>query len=279
MLYAGKYALNSSGIKEYKNGTVLSIFTYNGNTINIGNLVKASDSASVTIDWGDGTKNIFTDSSFSASHTYSPGLNIYLIQISDDISALKWQGSGRHQVYQIFNFGSKLMTLKYGCFQNQMFGQGYEDVCPPTYSFIQKETLFKYPYECKAYFTSFEYYSCFIPAYKVRFVNLTSFKSSGYFYCGGLSLVGHLIFDNISADGLSNASGIFKDGGWFYASTYKDLGLSDTKDITFTNKTCDQIKQMSGFPWAATDTNNWAANLNIYFHGIDGTLDKYGNKV
>ena len=106
----------------YANGTNLMLkIPSAGYTVTFGNCTKDSSSSEVTIDWGDGGVNTYSGSSFAPSHTYvSSGL--FVLNISDDISSLKYKGTNTDStVYMILSFGTKLLALQGQCFQ----GAGY----------------------------------------------------------------------------------------------------------------------------------------------------------
>ena len=72
----------------------------------------------MTIDWGDGGVDTYSSSSFSPSHTYASS-GLFVLNISDDISSLKYKGStDYHNIYMTLSFGTKLLTLQSQCFQS-----------------------------------------------------------------------------------------------------------------------------------------------------------------
>ena len=273
MNIAARQSMWKNSIKPwiYDNGTNLMLrIPSAGYALTIGNCVKDSQSAKVTIDWGDGVVDTYSSSSFSPSHTYASS-GLFVLNISDDISSLKYQSSTtKYTIYMMLSFGAKLLTLQSQCFQNA----GYD------YSAAGQQSTDEYASAMKsmfnghivdAYFTSMGSYACdCFRCTDLHFVNMESITGS-MFYASGLYTVQNLYFSNIANNGINGNYladwSAFMDGWITSPQAYYD-----SKSITFYNKTCAQIKAMSYFPWQAT-----SVSVPVYFHGSDGTIDKYGN--
>ena len=74
-------------------GTTIRVTIPDGSlTFGFNNLVKAEDSESFTIDWGDGNVQEFAADGDHATHEYPHGGD-YEIRISDGVSSIKQSGS------------------------------------------------------------------------------------------------------------------------------------------------------------------------------------------
>ena len=275
MIIAARQSMWKNSIKPwiYDNGTNLMLrIPSAGYALTIGNCVKDSQSAKVTIDWGDGVVDTYSSSSFSPSHTYASS-GLFVLNISDDISSLKYKSStAKYTIYMMLSFGAKLLTLQSQCFQNA----GYD------YSAAGQQSTDEYASAMKsmfnghivdAYFTSMGSYACdCFRCTDLHFVNMEKITGS-MFYASGLYTVQNLYFSNIANNGINGnylADWSAFMNGWITSPQ----AYYDSKSITFYNKTCAQIKTMSYFPWQAT-----SVSVPVYFHGSDGTIDKYGNPV
>lgn len=260
----GKFSSNW----PYTNGTnILITISTDNKSYTISNLVKDSTSTSVIIDWGDGNKNTYTSSSFSATHTYIKQ-GYYVIYVSDDISSLKWQSStSENTIYAMYSFGTKLLTLQGQCFQR----------CGVAIHNLSETDQIKYFNWMKnkfknnivnIYFSSMGSYACdCFKCSNLRFVNMTSITGV-MFYAGGLNHVQNLYF--------SKCNSIAGDYLHDWSNFFPGYNIYDYKSITFEDKTCAQIKAMSNFPWQATASD---VTIPVYFHGTDGTMDKNGNII
>ena len=275
MSIASRQSLWTNHIKQwpYVDGTNLMLkIPSNGLTLTLGNCAKDASSSQVVIDWGDGSQNTYTASSFAPSHTYAAA-GLYVMNISDDISSLMYKGTNTGStVYMMFSFGTKLLTLQGQCFQN--CGYNYNSWSQQEldeYFPLMKDTFRDHIVD--AYFTSMGNYACDgFRCPNLHFASMTSITGI-MFYASGLNHVQNLYFSNIASNGI-NGNYLLDWSSFMNGFTEAPTAYYDQKSITFYNKTCAQIKAMSQFPWKATDVS-----VPVYFHGTDGTIDKYGNPV
>ena len=257
----------------YNNGTNLMLkIPSAGYALTIGSCVKDSQSATVTIDWGDGGVDTYSSSSFSPSHTYASS-GLFVLNISDDISSLNYKGSTDHRnIYMMLSFGTKLLTLQSKCFQSA----GYDFSAAGQQSMDEYASAMKSMFNghiVDAYFTSMGSYACdCFRCTDLHFVNMESITGS-MFYAAGLATVQNLYFSNIADNGI-NGDYLVDWSAFMNGWIASPQAYYNSKSVTFYNKTCAQIKTMSYFPWLATDVS-----VPVYFHGSDGTIDKYGNPV
>ena len=272
-MIAAHHSMAKVSKRSYEGTTFLLKTRDNCRTKYIGNLVIANGSESITIDWGDGDVDTYNTSVSDISHTY-PATDFYVMSISDDVSSIKMRSSmldNDNTLVAYLSFGSKITTIQSQSFQNQNIqtndpgGANYGGITPIQLVDIVKEWTSESELVVNA--TSLGSYSFFPICVTLRLTNLSSFSGS-WWYAGGLVPVQNLIFDSpsitIPGDYLMDWSGFMN--GW--NEYYED------KSVTFTNKTLSDIRSMSNFPWRATEVS-----IPVYFHGSDGSMDKYGNEI
>ena len=97
---------------KYNDGTNLMLKIPSANySIMLGSCTKDSSASSVVVDWGDGSSNTYSNSTFSPSHTYASS-GLFVLNISDGISSMTYKGTNTSgTVYMMLSFGTKLLTL------------------------------------------------------------------------------------------------------------------------------------------------------------------------
>ena len=234
----------------------------NTRVLSIKSLVKDSSSSSITIDWGDGTSNVYTTNVNSVSHTY-PGDDFYLLRISDDVSSIGFKASTNCPVIACFlSFGSKIVTIQSNCFQNYTVdlnstSSNWCGLSTQQYAALLKQWTSRHELVVNA--TTIGSYSFFPRCLNVHLVHPETLWYDA-FYADGLKYVKNLVINyNLQSQSFFNSYSQFIDNS---ATNY------EYKSVTVSNKTVSQIQSMSNYPWRL---NN--ATFPIYIHGTDGTIN------
>ena len=190
----------------------------------------AATSGVVTVDWGDGTKNEY--SSFrNVSHTYSRAKD-YTVKISDDLTSFGYTstsiGSESHNdmLIELKRLGSRVVTIEGYAFNNCHKMRGVIELPGVT-------SINGYAFGTTLGITDF-----ILPS-MTRLVQTS-------FYCAPSPRQMH-------ADNVTQIDSRF----WEYYGGH-------LADMYIRNRTCEQIRAMSGFPFMA--------GAAVRFHGSNGIV-------
>ena len=190
----------------------------------------AAGSVGVTVDWGDGTKNVY--SSFrNVSHTYLRAKD-FTVKISDDLTSFGYTAASvpgeaqRDMLVELRSVGSRVVTIEGYAFNNCHKMRGVINL--PSVTSINGYA-----------FGSTQGITDFILPSMTRLVQTS-------FYWGPTATA--MYCDNVTQ--------IDREFWGYYGGRLVDMYIR--------NKTCQQIKSMSGFPFKA--------GAAVRFHGADGIV-------
>ena len=211
-------------------GTVLVVAASAASrTVQLTSGTRAAGSESIQIDWGDGTKQEVSSISY-LRHTY-PSEREYKIKISDDLQSFGYTNGSdadaiRQMLKEIVSVGSKVTSVASNGFNNCRSMRGVINLPNVT-------SIGSYAFGSACGITDF-----MLPS-------MTRLVQTSFYYGPTAS---KMYCDNVTQ--------IDSEFWGYYGGRLVDLYIR--------NKTCQQIKSMSGFPFRA--------GAAVRFHGSDGIV-------